>query len=105
GRRARAYNCLPPRRCRRLETGAQWFRLPALTYVFETTVPFASPWNPMTFRIRTGLVPVLCVLALAAGCSKKDDAKKPATQVAAKVNSDEITVHQVNAALARLPNV
>ena len=59
----------------------------------------------MTARICARFIPVLCVLALAAGCGKKDEAKKTATQVAAKVNADEITVHQVNAALARLPNV
>lgn len=48
---------------------------------------------------------VLLVLGVAAGCGSKDDDKKPVTQVAAKVNTDEITVHQVNNVLARTPNV
>jgi EpsD family peptidyl-prolyl cis-trans isomerase len=54
-----------------------------------------------------GLTALLVVLALVGGCGKKqDDAKaKPATQVAAKVNDDEITVHQVNNVLARSQNI
>ena len=47
---------------------------------------------------------LLLALVITTGCGKKEDAKV-ATQVAARVNGDEITVHQINNVLARSQNI
>lgn len=46
-----------------------------------------------------------CLLATLAGCSGSDKPAKAASQVAVKVNGDELSIHQVNAQLARLQGV
>lgn len=56
------------------------------------------------------LCAALLAATLIAGCGDKEEGaatedKKEATQVAAKVNDTELTVHQVNFALQRLPNL
>ncbi|HYG32983.1 MAG TPA: EpsD family peptidyl-prolyl cis-trans isomerase [Methylophilaceae bacterium] len=43
-------------------------------------------------------------LMVLTGCSDSET-EKPATQIVAKVNDDEITVHQLNSAVAKVPNV
>ena len=57
--------------------------------------------KPQSLQVAAVLV---STLALITGCGRKDNANI-ATQVAARVNSDEITVHQVNNVLARNPNI
>lgn len=43
--------------------------------------------------------------ALLLGACGEEDKKKPASQVAAKINKEEISVHQINQQLARTPNL
>ncbi|MDD2657932.1 MAG: EpsD family peptidyl-prolyl cis-trans isomerase, partial [Candidatus Pacebacteria bacterium] len=47
---------------------------------------------------------MLAVVVGLIGCGR-GDGKKAATQVAAKVNSDEITVHQINDVLGKIPDI
>lgn len=54
-----------------------------------------------SFHFRNTLLVALPLLILS-GCSEPET---PATQIVAKVNDDEITVHQVNAAMAKIPNL
>lgn len=59
----------------------------------------------MSFFHRPHRALAVAMMALAAvGCGKSDD-KKPATQVAAKVNKEELSVHQINSVLQRTQNL
>ena len=58
----------------------------------------------MKIRTFLGFVFVLFTMAIVMGCGRNEE-PKVATQVAAKVNSEEITVHQVNGVLSRSPNL
>ena len=54
------------------------------------------------------LIPLILSATVAvSGCGdkKKDTAEKGGSQVAAKVNGTELTVHQVNFAMQRIPNL
>lgn len=61
----------------------------------------------MQMMYRFGLSALTLAMALnLTGCGdKKEGEEKPATQVAAKVNKDEITVHQLNFELNKLGNL
>jgi hypothetical protein len=61
-------------------------------------VPFVK------FHSRHIILPLLAMTLLIAGCGKGAEDKKT-TQVAVRVNGDEITVHQLNNAMQRLGNV
>ena len=58
-----------------------------------------------------GIIPLLLAVAIVSGCGKKEEAakgeatEKAVSQVAAKVNAEEITVHQINSILARNPKI
>ena len=60
--------------------------------------------EPRAHRSVVLLAPLIFAIVAAAGCGKTEQ-KPVASQVAAKVNADEITVHQINGLLARTPGV
>lgn len=60
----------------------------------------------MTASLRfVPLLSLMAGLALLGGCSGGSKEKKAASQVAVKVNGSELSIHQVNAQLARAPGV
>lgn len=75
-----------------------------MIYPFETSCISASRDHSLGLS-QTLVVALAVAAAVLGGCGKKDEAKKTASQVAARVNSDEITVHQINHVLSRTPNV
>jgi EpsD family peptidyl-prolyl cis-trans isomerase len=56
-------------------------------------------------RIGLSVLAIAVALTLAGCGDKKEDKDKAATQVAAKVNKDEITVHQLNFELSKMGNL
>jgi EpsD family peptidyl-prolyl cis-trans isomerase len=54
---------------------------------------------------RMALVPALVAAALLAGCGGDKEGEKGASQAAAKVNGEELTVHQINLMLERQPGL
>ena len=73
-------------------------------FTLTGTMPGSDYFHNMNTHPFLFFTAFLLALTLTTGCGKKEDAKV-ATQVAARVNSDEITVHQVNNILARSQNI
>ena len=59
----------------------------------------------MKMNVLLALLPLLLSVVIAGGCGKKGGDATAATEVAAKVNAEVISVHQVIYALVRAPNV
>lgn len=55
--------------------------------------------------LRSSLIALSAVCGLVACGNKGTETKKPATQVAARVNKEEISIHQINNILSRAGNV
>jgi len=70
--------------------------------LIKPAVAFALNINSLEGKHLGKVVAAALMLAMLVGCS--DDAK-PTTQLVAKINDDELSVHQINNAVARIPNV
>lgn len=59
----------------------------------------------MSLKITRTTLLMLASAVLLSACGKEEAASKVQTQVAARVNKNEISVHQINAVLAKTPNI
>lgn len=66
--------------------------------------PLTLPFRPRPLRPLHLLLLTLMALTLVAGCGEKKK-DKPATQAAARVNDEELTVHQINLVLQQQRNL
>lgn len=63
-----------------------------------------TPHRIHSLSLKTSAVIIISALALSA-CGERPPEKKAATQVVAKVNGSEISVHQINFVLQRMPSI
>lgn len=68
-------------------------------------MPIHSQTRRLAGPGRAALVAAAALAVLVAGCGDKKDKDKPATQTAARVNKEEITVHQINYVLSQQRNL
>jgi EpsD family peptidyl-prolyl cis-trans isomerase len=64
-------------------------------------MPIQTSTRRLAGPARAAVLAATALTVLLAGCGEKKDKDKPATQTAARVNKEEITVHQINYVLSQ----